>query len=370
MTTVGEIVNRIEQFAPKYLAEEWDPIGLAFGSMDKKIKRVMVALDLDSDTLAEAKEKNIDFIFTHHPPIFSSLKTLNEEDGRRKEYVELIRSDIALYAAHTNLDAAEGGINDWLADAIGLTGEREIVEVTHEESYKKIAVYVPQNDSEKVREALHQAGAGEVGDYKDVSYTLKGHGRFTPQKGSNPAKGKIGKQEMIEEERIEMMFPESLTKHVIHSVYKSHPYEEPVFDVCTLETKGKTFGYGRLGEIETTTEILAEKLKEIFGLKGVRYASKNPQKPKKRVAVFGGAGESYYRSALAKGAEIFVTGDVTYHDAQDMLRDGIDVIDPGHYIESIVVPKMTELFEKWNKKEKWNIEIIASTAQKDVFTFK
>lgn len=370
MTTVQDIIQRIEQFAPKYLAEEWDPIGLSFGSKEKKVRKMMVALDVDAHTLAEAKEKQVDFIFTHHPAIFSSLKTLNEEDTRRKEYIELIRSDIAVYSAHTNVDAAEGGMNDWLADAIGLPKEREIVEVTYEESYKKIAVYVPEYASEKVRQALHQAGAGEVGNYGDVSYTLKGQGRFTPQEGSNPTEGTIGKTEIVEEERIEMMIPNHLKKQIIDALYQSHPYEEPVFDLYTLEAKGKPFGYGRVGKLKTSTRELAERLKEVFELEGLRYSSMNPDKTQKTVAIFGGSGGSYYRSALAKGADIFITGDISYHTAQDMLRDGLDIIDAGHYIEHIFVEKMVRKLEQWKQEENWEVEILPTTTQKDVFNFK
>lgn len=370
MTTVKEVIQRIEQFAPTYLAEDWDPIGLSFGSKEKEIRKIMVALDVDTDTLKEAKEKQVDLIFTHHPAIFSSLKTLNEEDSRRKEYIELIRSDIAVFSAHTNIDAAEDGMNDWLADAIGLPKEREIVEVTYEESYKKIAVYVPEYASEKVRQVMHEAGAGEVGNYGDVSYTLKGHGRFTPQEGSNPAEGMIGETEVIEEERIEMMVPNHLKHQVIDALYASHPYEEPVFDLYTLEAKGKPFGYGRIGTLTTSTRELAEHLKGVFKLDGIRFASKNPDEQRQKVAIFGGSGGSYYSSALAKGAEIFITGDISYHTAQDMLRDGIDVIDAGHYIEHIFVEKMVEKLNAWAEEEKWDVEIFPTTTQKDVFNFK
>lgn len=370
MTTVRDIVKRIEDFAPKYLAEDWDPIGLAFGSMDKPVKKILVALDLDADTLKEAKEKGIDLIFTHHPPIFGSLKTLNEEDERRKEYIDLIRSDIALYAAHTNIDAAEDGMNDWLAKAIGLSDEAEIIEVTHEEGYKKIAVYVPEYASEHVRAAMHDAGAGEVGDYADVSYTLEGYGRFTPQEGSDPAEGEIGKTETVKEERIEMMVPEKLTRKVIQAINESHPYEEPVFDVFTLEDKGKAYGYGRVGELAITSEALIDRMKKAFSVEGVRLVTNDPQKEYTRVAIFGGSGGKYYPSALAKGADVFITGDISYHAAQDMLRDGIDVIDPGHYIENIFVEKMTEKLKQWSDEESWSIEVNASTAQTDMFRFK
>lgn len=370
MTTVGEIIARIEAFAPPYLAEKWDPIGLAFGSKDNIVKNVMVALDLDTDTLTEAKEKNIDFIFTHHPSIFSSLQTLNADDSRRKEYIDLIQSDIALYSAHTNLDAAEGGMNDWLADAIGLPLKREIVEVTHIETYKKIAVYVPEYASNKVREAMHEAGAGEVGNYKDVSYTLTGYGRFTPQEGSDPFEGEVGETEVIKEERIEMMMPSTCTSRVIQAVNRAHPYEEPVYDIFTLEDKGKAYGYGRIATLEVSVNELAKKVKEVFSLDSLRIASKEASKKCSKVAIFGGSGEKYYKKALEKEADIYITGDVSYHGAQDMLRDGLNVIDPGHYIEQIMVPEMTKLLRKWNDENNWQIEIFPSKKQKDVFQFR
>src|SRR5699024_6145531 len=138
MTTVKEIVSRIEKFAPKSLAEDWDPVGLAFGSMNQEVHKMMIALDLDAMTLKEAQENDVDFIFTHHPPIFKSLTTLNEHDTRRKEYIGLFKSDISLYAAHTNVEGAEDGRNEWLANSLSVKGPREVLDTTTESSYNEL----------------------------------------------------------------------------------------------------------------------------------------------------------------------------------------------------------------------------------------
>ncbi|MDN6161941.1 MAG: Nif3-like dinuclear metal center hexameric protein, partial [Atopostipes sp.] len=257
-------------FAPRYLAEDWDPIGLSFGSKDQKVDKMMVALDLDANTLKEAKEKNVDFIFTHHPAIFSSLKTLNEEDTRRKEYIDLIRSEISLYSAHTNIDAAENGMNDWLAEAIGLEKPYQIMDISYEGSEEK-------------------------------------------------------------------------------------PY-----------------GMGRVALLKKplTMEKLIKKVKEAYSVNHLRYSNSKLNKKIEKVAVLGGSGEDFYEQALSAGADVYITGDVSYHGAQDMIRDGLAFIDPGHYIENIFVEKMTAILEEWKKEENWEIELLASNKQRDVFNFK
>lgn len=367
---VKDIVKRIEQFAPPYLAEDWDPIGLSFGSQDKVVNKIMIALDIDSDTINEARELGVDLIFTHHPAIFRSLKTLNTDDARRNEYYDLIKADIAVFSAHTNIDAAENGMSDWLADVIDLPKKREIVSEVYQEDYKKIAVYVPDSAVNDVRSALHAAGAGEVGDYKDVSYSIKAQGRFTPQDGSDPTIGEIEKQEVVSETRIEMIFPSQLTENVINAIQQSHPYEEPVFDLYTLENNKKPYGFGRIVTVETTTDYMIEMVKSKFNLSGLKYASKDLKKMHKKIAIFGGSGSDYYRDAKRQGATLFITGDVSYHSAQDMLRDGVDVIDAGHYIESVFVSAMYEMMENWKKDENWNVQIYSSKKQKDVFGFR
>ncbi|MER2063192.1 MAG: Nif3-like dinuclear metal center hexameric protein [Alkalibacterium sp.] len=370
--SVKDVIKEIDRLAPPDLAESWDPIGLSFGSLNQSVRRILIALDIDENTIKEAKEKQVDLIVTHHPAIFKAQKTLNQEDERRKQYIDLIKADIAVYTAHTNLDAAEGGMNDWLADSLGISPkERQVMSVSLKRGFKKLAVYVPAYASEKVRKALHVAGAGEIGDYKDVSYTLSGYGRFTPQEGADPTEGEIGKEEEVREERIEMMVKDADVLKCIQALEEAHPYEEPVYDIFTLEYKSETFGLGRVGVLQEplTATDLAEKVKAEFDVDGVRIGSVDPDKPHEKIAVLGGSGEKYYKEALQKGATLYVTGDISYHGAQDMLRDGLDFIDAGHYMEAIAVPKLYAYLEKSRKANSWDIEILEAETQKDVFTY-
>ena len=370
--TVNDLATALDQLAPPSLAEGWDPVGLSFGSKNKAVKTVLIALDVDKQTIQEAKDKQADLIITHHPAIFKPLKNLTDEDSRTREFLDLVRSDIAVYSAHTNLDAAEGGMNDWLADSIGISQEeRHIVSVSTKEGYKKLAVYVPDYAADKVRKALHSAGAGEVGDYKDVSYSLEGHGRFTPQEGADPAEGEIGKEEVIHEQRIEMLLKNSSVYPVIEALRANHPYEEPVFDLFTLDNQTDAFGFGRAGKLEKpeTTEELAARIKTLFSVDGVRFGSNDRERKHEKVAIFGGSGEKYYKEALSSGATLFITGDISYHGAQDMLRDGLDFIDAGHYMEAICVPKLARYFEQLKLTNNWDLTILQTATQTDVFTY-
>lgn len=371
MTTVRDITSRIEQFAPKNLAEEWDPIGLSFGSFDNKVNKVLVALDFDKNTLKEAKEKDVDLIFTHHPAIFSALKTLNSHDSRRSEYLELIRSDIALYSAHTNIDSAENGMNDWLAKAIDLKEPYDILETGYQSELKLLALYTPLEDAERMRDVLHSVGAGQVGDYSNVSYTATGMGRFKPESNASPTIGEEGKTEEVKEERVEMLFPSHLLGRILEAIYKNHPYEEPVYHILDIGKKDKDYGLGRLGEFEDaiTLEEAIIKVKKAFNLEKVRSANIELDHKIKKVAILGGSGEKYYKQALSKQADLYVTGDISYHGAQDMIRDGLPFIDAGHFIENIFTEKMTEILNQWNKEEEWNVEFIPATSQEDVFKF-
>lgn len=372
MTLTGrELVTKFENYAPQSLAEEGDPIGLHVGTLDKPVSKILVTLDVRPEVVQEAIENHVDFIFAHHPPIFRPLKDLNSDAPQNKMYHDLIKHDITVYAAHTNLDITKNGMNDWLAEAIGLT-DTEVMTETKREYHKKLAVMVPLENAAEVRNALTSAGAGQIGtNYIHCSYTLEGTGRFTPVSGADPTIGEVGQEEQLTEVKIEVVVPHRLVDQVVDALIESHPYEEPAFDVYTLENLFESYGLGRVGYLPEAVpfHVFAQKMKDVFQVEGLRYVAADENQLIQRVAVCGGDGGKFYADALEKNADVYITGDVYYHVGHDMLADGLSVIDPGHHIEEICKPKLAELFAKWKAEEQWDVEIKQSALNTDPFQF-
>lgn len=367
----SEFIQKFESFAPKQLAEAGDPVGLAVGTLNKPIKKMMVTLDIRPEVVQEAIEKEIDFIFAHHPPIFRPIKNLATDNAQINMYADLLKHDITVYAAHTNLDVATNGMNTWLADALALK-ETEIMHVTKQFSYKKIAVFVPRENEAEVRKALTDAGAGQIGpNYKDCTYTFEGVGRFTPINQANPKIGELDQPERVAEARIEVVFPEQLTQTIEKALFEAHPYEEPPYDLYTIENFVDEYGLGRVGNLAKPISVhdFAQKVKDLFGVSGLRYVTPDKDKLIQRVAVCGGDAGKYYPDALKKNADVFITGDVYYHTAHDMLADGLSVIDPGHHIESICKPRLVDLFTEWKTEAEWDFDIIQSDLNTDPYSF-
>lgn len=366
-----DLIRKFEDFAPTYLAEEGDPVGLAIGTLNKPIKKVLVTLDVRPEVVQEAISEKVDLIIAHHPPIFRPTKNLVTDDPQINMYADLLKNDIAVYTAHTNLDVATNGMNAWLAKAIGLR-DTEIMTVTKQEKYKKLVVFVPISNKDSMIESLTQAGAGEIGpNYKDCTYTVEGTGSFTPVNQAHPHIGKLKKMEEVKEARIEVMFPEKLTSEIEKALFASHPYEEPVYDVYTLDNYVDVYGLGRVGNLEKaiTVEDFAEKIKHTFGVSGLRYIAKDPSQMIQRVAICGGDAGKFYLDAVNKGAQVYITGDVYYHVGHDMLASGLNVIDSGHHIESICKDELVHLFTDWSKEMDWNLEIIQSKLNTDPYRF-
>lgn len=372
MSVTGrELVQKFEAFAPPYLAEPGDPIGLAVGTLDRPISKIMVTLDVRPEVVQEAIENQVDFIFAHHPPIFRPLKNLSRDTSQNKMFHDLIKHDITVYAAHTNLDITENGMNDWLAEAVGIENT-EIMTETQRVYYKKLAVMVPPENAAEVREALTSAGAGQIGtNYVKCSYTLEGTGRFTPVRGADPTIGEIGEKEQLTEVKVEVVVPNRLVDAVVQALIKAHPYEEPAFDVYTIENLHDNYGLGRVGNLAEPLPFkeFAQKVKSVFNVPGLRYITADENKLVERVAICGGDGGKFYADALKKQADVYITGDVYYHVGHDMLADGLSVIDPGHHIEEICKTKLTELFTDWKSEENWEVEIISSALNTDPYQF-
>jgi dinuclear metal center YbgI/SA1388 family protein len=363
-----EVIQLFEQFSPKGLAMEGDKIGLQIGRLNKKIERIMIALDVLENVIDEAIEKNVQLIIAHHPIIYRPLKNVLTDTVQGKMIEKLLAHDIAVYTAHTNLDVAKGGVNDLLAEALGLL-DAEVLVPTFDTKLKKLVVFVPVSHAEVVRQALGNAGAGFIGNYSHCSFSANGTGRFLPGDNTNPFVGKVGQLEEVDEVRLETIVPEHLLKKTITAIIKAHPYEEVAYDVYPVENKGEVLGLGRIGKVsEMTLGQFVEKVKTVFEVEHVRVVGDLSSKVKK-VAVLGGDGNKYFMNAKFKGADVYVTGDIYYHTAHDALTQGLNMIDPGHNVEKVMKKGLTTTLQKMCKESGFAVEIFPSEVNTDPFQF-
>ncbi|MBZ4656216.1 MAG: putative cyclohydrolase 1 type 2 [Thermoanaerobacter sp.] len=363
------IASMMDKLAPRKLAEEWDNVGLIVGDGSKDVSKVLVALDTTFEVVKEAIEKKVDMIITHHPLIFKPIKNVRTDNPVGSLLIRLIKNDISLYAAHTSFDIAQNGINDILCNVLGIY-DREILDVTYSEGYKKIAVYVPEGYEEVVKNAMCSAGAGFIGNYSDCTFQISGLGSFRPLEGTNPFIGEKGRVEKTSEVKIETVVPQKLLEKVIKAMLSVHPYEEVAYDVYPLENIKVEYGLGRIGYItETTLKELALQVKAKLKLSNLRVVG-DLEKKIKKVAVCGGSGVSLIHKAFFKGADVLITADIGYHDAVEAQHLGLSLIDAGHFgTENIAVRFIAEYIIDETQKQGYEIDVIVSETQKDPFVY-
>lgn len=363
----SNVIHLMEKWAPKSLAYDWDPIGLQVGNMSDVTTNILVTLDVLERVVDEAIEKNANLIVAHHPLIFKPLSNINLQTAKGKTIEKLIKHDITVYAAHTNLDIAEGGVNDLLAEKLELEVTDFLVPFSRDKLYKVI-VYVPLSHLDEVREAFHRGGAGHIGNYSHCTFQALGKGTFKPLEGSNPYSGEKNTLTFVEEARLESIVPENNLKSVIKEMKKAHPYEEVAYDIYLLENEGKSYGLGRIGQLkkEMSLNDLAFFVKKRYQLEQVRVTG-DVNKRIKKVAILGGSGEKYIFDAIRKGVDVLITGDMTFHFAQDAMEMGLNIIDAGHYIEEIMIEATKNYLEK-NITNK-NIKVLASEENTNPFKY-
>lgn len=364
-----EVIQVFEKFAPKSLAMEGDKIGLQIGTLQKPIKKVMITLDVLEEVVDEAVKEQVDLIIAHHPVIYNPLKTVVTDSAAGRIVAKCIKHDIAVYAAHTNLDVASGGVNDLLAEALGLENT-EVLVPTYEDTLKKLAVYVPEDHADKLRNALGSAGAGSIGNYSFCTFNSAGKGTFLPNDGANPFIGEKGRLEEVAEIKIESIFPASIQNKVIQALLKNHPYEEPAYDVYPLDNKGPSLGLGRIGRLknEMTLKEFAEHVKQCLDVKGVRVVG-NLDSIVQKVAILGGDGNKFWSKAKFKGADVYVTGDIYYHVAHDAMMEGLNMVDPGHNVEKVMKVGVQKYLQSFINEKKYDTTIITSQVHTDPFQF-
>jgi dinuclear metal center YbgI/SA1388 family protein len=330
MYLLSDIIKTLENIAPPELAEKWDNVGLMIGSRSQEINKVLCALDINEEVIEEAIQNNAECIITHHPLFFKPIHQIDFETPKGRLIKKLICSNISVYAMHTNYDSVHGGINDLLCDKIGIVNTR-VLHPTYTENVYKVAVYVPESHWEVVRQALVDHNICSIGHYKGCTFTSQGEGTFIPLEGSMPYLGETGRLEHVEERKIECVIHEKNIRTVLDTIRQVHPYEEPAFDIYKLENMSKVSGFGRYGQLEQelSIESFIIRLKKIFGLSYVRVTPFKDQTVK-HIAICSGSGAEFIKSA-SKVAELYITGDLKFHEAQEACALGLTVIDIGHY---------------------------------------
>jgi len=326
---IKHIVSHIEEFAPLAYQESYDNVGLLVGEASEEVSSVLLTLDVTEAVLDEAIEKKAGLIIAHHPLIFGGLKRITGKNAVERMIIKAIRHRIGIYAAHTNLDNVQLGVNHKICEKLGLINPRILAPKTGE--LCKLVTFVNAEDADKVRFALFDAGVGHIGDYDQCSYNLEGVGTFRGADNTNPYLGEKGKLSREKELRIESIFPTYKRAQVVRALLAAHPYEEPAYDIYALENSYDRVGAGMVADLETATPELdfLKQVKDGFRAGAIKYTTPL-ERQVKRVAVCGGSGSFLLPAAIGAGADVFISADFKYHQYFD--ADGrIVIADIGHY---------------------------------------
>ena len=329
MIPLGDITSYLEGLAAPSLQESYDNSGLQVGDPGMEVHGILVALDASEEVLLEAEELGFNLVLTHHPVIFGGLKSITGRSGPERIVKLAIQKEIAIYSGHTNFDAITGGVNSALADRLGLVDQQILSPISG--GLKKVVVYVPHAQVELVRQAMFDAGAGLLGNYDSCSFNMEGSGTFRGGEGSQPFAGEAGVFHQEPETRLETIIHAELSARVVSAMCAAHPYEEVAYDIYPLENKDPRRGMGMIGRLENPMdeEVFLGFLKDRFKASVVRHTALLG-KPVRKVAVCGGSGSFLLGKAKAKGADVFVTGDMKYH--QFFEAEGrLVVMDIGHF---------------------------------------
>ena len=325
------LIKKIEAKYPTNLAYDWDNVGLLVGDAEEEIDKVLVCLEANEAIVEEAINNNVNLIVTHHPFIFGKMRKITTSDFKGKLIHKLIKNNIAVYSMHTNFDIAFDGLNDYFMEVMGFE-DSKILDVTNTETLYKIVVYVPKTHEDKVREALGKSGAGHIGNYSDCTFNTDGKGTFRPLEGTNPFIGEFDKLEVVDEVKIETIVPQRILGGVISAMIKAHPYEEVAYDLYKLENKGSAVGLGRIAALKESMSLkeLSMMIKEKLNMDALRVVGSLDTNIKTG-AVVTGSGADLAKKAQRSGADVLITGDVKYHDAQDAIDAGMCIIDCNHF---------------------------------------
>jgi dinuclear metal center YbgI/SA1388 family protein len=329
MGTVRDVLRVLEEIAPARHALGFDKVGLQVGDPDGKIERAVVSLDRSLGAVAFAAERKAGLLVAHHPLIFQPLPKILTTGHDGRTVTELIRNGIHFVAAHTNWDAAPGGINDALAERLGLRDVEPFGEAAAVANLRLI-FFCPPESADRVLDAVSEAGAGVIGAYKRCAFKIPGTGTFFGTDEANPTVGEAGQIEEVHELRVETILPLERERAVTQALRKAHPYEEPAYDLVPLHPAYEQ-PLGRLGRLAKplTLKDLVDYVDDRLGTRSTAWGREDRRI--ERVAVVGGSADGEWRNARSAGADALVTGEVKQHVALEAAESGFSLLAAGHY---------------------------------------
>lgn len=350
---IFDLINEIAPFSECY---PWDNSGWLV-RVNEETQNILIALDLTDAVIDEAIQRQCSLIITHHPVFFESTKKIDTQLPEHKKIIRLIQNGISLISAHTNMDKADGGINDYLAKKLGLQNIRILTESY--EGYVKIAVFVPEAYTMKVMEAACSAGAGKIGNYSCCTFGTNGTGTFLPNESAQPFVGEAGKLHWEKETKLEMICPESLINQVVQVIKESHPYEMPAMDIYNILEPKENRGTARIGILpkEYAREGFIKHIKTSLGFETVRVSSNGREKIRK-VAVCGGGGGSLLSLAKKSGADAYLTGELKHSDYIGICENETLLVEAGHYdTERCFTGILFEGLQQRLNTLEWNVHV-------------
>ncbi len=369
MPSIRDIINLMEELAPSRLAESWDPVGLQVGGKDRPVRLIWVALDPLPEVIAAACNQHVDLLITHHPLLFQPVKNLDFNSPVGSILYQAAVNHLAVYSAHTNLDKVAGGLNDILAKRIGLD-QTDVLLSENDSDACKLVLYVPADHERQVLGALFQTPAGIIGEYSCCTFRSAGKGTFLPGGHARPYIGKPDEISHVDEIRIETLVQKKDIPAVISHVRSHHPYQTMAFDVYPLMQGVSGHGFGRTGTIAEPVNLLqfARTVKEKFCLKNVKITG-DPAMMVYRAAVCSGSGSGLLDAFFASAADVYVSGDLRYHDARAAESAGKGLIDIGHFpSEHLMIESVCDYLRKRVSGASWEIRVEACQLEKDPFT--
>ena len=322
-----KIIDSLEKWAPPIYQESYDNSGLLIGNKRNEIKGCLISLDCTEKVIDEALKKDCNLIISHHPLIFEPIKSIISDSWISRTIEKAIKNNINIYAFHTNLDNVITGVNKKISDLIGL---KNISILSNKKGYtNKLEVYIPQTSKNKLMDKLYEINSGTIGNYKECSFSILGKGSFIPTSESNPTIGKKNSKQVVEEEKIEILFHKENHDELISIINKYHPYEEPTFFITKLKNTNHEIGSGIIGKRKISFNNLLIKLKKTFNKNVIKH-TKPIQKNIKTIAVCGGSGNFLINDAINKSADVFITADLKYHDYFKS-DNKLVLLDIGHY---------------------------------------